>query len=123
MDQNQSFAIIVLICIIAILFLIALIMFLRKILFIQDIDNVVVEKVDKQNKHWILFSKNNKTIAKIPMESEIVTDGDARITIPFRGIVAVLSFKQKKDKKKKSYYIKYDMAMNFFRKYFKKRLL
>ncbi|MEA2088753.1 MAG: hypothetical protein U9O55_02865 [Patescibacteria group bacterium] len=98
-------------------------MFLRKILFIQDIDNVVVEKVDKQNKHWILFSKNNKTIAKIPMESEIVTDGDARITIPFRGIVAVLSFKQKKDKKKKSYYIKYDMAMNFFRKYFKKRLL
>ncbi|MCD4706001.1 hypothetical protein K8R61_02875 [bacterium] len=98
-------------------------MFLRKILFIHNIDNVIVEKVNEQNKHWILFSKNGKIITKIPMESEVDTDGDARITVPFRGIVAILSFKQKKNKKKKLYYIKYDMAINFFRKYFKKQSL
>ena len=123
MGSTSSFVLISLVGIIAALFLIALIMFVRKILFIHNIDNVIVEKVDEQNKHWILFSKNNKTIAKIPMESEIDTDGDARITVPFRGVVAILSFKQKKDKKKKLYYIQYDIAMKFFRKYFKRQSL
>ena len=123
MGSTSSFVLISLVGIIAALFLIALIMFLRKVLFIHNIDNVIVEKVDEQNKHWILFSKDGKVIAKIPIESEVATDGDARITFPLRGIVAILSFKQKKDKKKKSYYIRYDMAKDFFRKYFKKQSL
>ena len=123
MGSTSSFVLISLVGIIAILFLIALIMFLRRILFIHNIDNVIVEKVDEQNKHWIFVSSKGKIIAKIPMESEIDTDGDARMTVPFRCVVAILSFKQKKDKKKKSYYIKYDMAMKFFRKYFKRKSL